>query len=329
MAVEWLLAKVGLRLAETPARNGLGTFLRIEKKAPSLPAALTVPRLSDNDAVASAGVLEAASDNEESKTRAGTSTDSERRASQAPPAVDEWGGEELSDIPPCLCHLALRKNVAAEIKRSRRLLLSSSRLSTEFARGSGSRRVLGRHAGKSSGLATIAVAGGAAGSDRRGKSGGCGSGGADSVGSSLSEETFSDFTGPLPWESPFSDDDGSDDNRNSSLGRQASSGSSSLSSSFSPSTGLSRETAAGENVMIGSDESSRSRSPAQSVGAHDACNRVMVFGDAGAEQATMFEVRDGDGRAKGGGEQQGGGGRSAGGSKDEGVDVVQVCMRGT
>lgn len=78
MALEWLLAKVGSRLAEIPAQNGLGIFLTIEDRpSPHLRTAT----LGD-------GV-----------------------------AGDNWGADTLSSVPPALCDVALCENVAAELGR--------------------------------------------------------------------------------------------------------------------------------------------------------------------------------------------------------------------
>lgn len=95
VALEWLLAKVGRRLAETPAEDGLGSFLGIEERpcpAPPLP-----------DIVGEDG-----------------SGKGEEGAAAAPVGDDEgvgaWGGDELSIVPPALCDATLRENVRSELE---------------------------------------------------------------------------------------------------------------------------------------------------------------------------------------------------------------------
>lgn len=80
---------MGRRLAETPAENGLGIFLTIEDRPPS--TALSPSRSGDER-------------NGDDDNDGG---------------VDTWGGDDLSAIPPCLCDVALRENVKAELERAR------------------------------------------------------------------------------------------------------------------------------------------------------------------------------------------------------------------
>lgn len=92
MALEWLLAKVGCRLAETPAQNGLGTFLTVENRRP--PSASPVPP---------ATTVSAGTPSSPQSTNTG---------------LGAWGGDSLSAIPPALCDVALRENVRAELENA-------------------------------------------------------------------------------------------------------------------------------------------------------------------------------------------------------------------
>ena len=84
MALEWLLAKVGRRLAETPAQNDLGIFLRVEDRLSCAPS--------------TSGDFDVGSD---------------------AISTGAWGGGELSTVPSALCDVALRENVATEMSRRR------------------------------------------------------------------------------------------------------------------------------------------------------------------------------------------------------------------
>lgn len=103
VALEWLLAKVGRRLAETPAEDGLGSFLGIEDRPCS---ASPLPDILGEDG---SGVGEAGTDG------GGGGGDG-----AAPPVGDDegvgaWGGE-LSVVPAALCDAALRENVRWELE---------------------------------------------------------------------------------------------------------------------------------------------------------------------------------------------------------------------
>lgn len=78
MALEWLLAKVGRRLSETPAEDGLGSFLSIEDVA----------------------IVAAGTDH----------------GADTPEDDGGWGGEKLSAIPTALCDATLRANVDTELE---------------------------------------------------------------------------------------------------------------------------------------------------------------------------------------------------------------------
>ena len=85
MALKWLLAKVGRRLAETPAQNDFGIFLRVEDRLSCPPSTS-----GDFDIIGSDAVSRGA-----------------------------WGGDGLSTVPSALCDVALRENVATEMSRRR------------------------------------------------------------------------------------------------------------------------------------------------------------------------------------------------------------------
>lgn len=86
MALEWILAKVGRRLAETPAEDGLGSFLTLEDRPLPPPPATAA-------AAAAAGGGDG--------------------------GVGAWGGEELWVVPAAVCDVALRENVATELEARR------------------------------------------------------------------------------------------------------------------------------------------------------------------------------------------------------------------
>lgn len=221
VAVEWLLAKVGLQLSETPLEGGFGSLITVEK------------RLAPVEAVSPQGSCE----------------DDDAMSGKASMGGRGWGGDTLSSIPPCICDLALRDNVRAEL---------------ENYRTGGPGTIKERKQLRDTG-------------GRRGR---------------FSVDDFHDPTGALPWEGlavQGSPTDGREGGA-SAVNVEA------LISDVGPSE-------------ISPEEVRRVRSSCGDVRARpgdrgedggliqDACNRVMVFGDAGLDQATMFEIHGADGDA--------------------------------
>lgn len=301
MALEWLLAKVGLRLGETPATSGLGSFLRVDKRIlPSpLPPLLAAhpppspPRVLENEAPTAGDVLQ----QQDAKLHSGSDEVGEG---------EEWGGDEMSAVPPALCHIALRENIKAELGRH---------LSPFKGR---------QRAGKTVGETVKPVAGG---------------GGGGGGGGMLSLDDFQDARGALPWEAPFPDDDDNDggddedeaEEDDNSMGTVEEGGRRGAGRQDSLAVWLSNKThkdATSEKSTQGASDggdgrveavAERARKGRAGRGGYD---RVMVFGDSGSDETVMFQVK---GEGENENEDAGQGGRRInGGSPTAEVEVVQV-----
>ena len=102
MALEWILAKVGRRLAETPAEDGLGSFLTLEDRPLPPPPAATAAAAADSDRQG----------NDQGGGGGGG-------GGGADDGVGAWGGEELWVVPAAVCDVALRENVGTELEARR------------------------------------------------------------------------------------------------------------------------------------------------------------------------------------------------------------------
>lgn len=266
--MEWLLAKVGCRLAETPAKNNLGNFITVEdrphRRRPLSPPPPPPPSsFEGKNGVAFDGGGSGAS-------------------------VGAWGGDGLFDTPASLCDAALRENVKAELERAR---WNKSSIEGTSSRGGN-------------------------GGDRGGEA------------AFFSIEDFDNPRKALPWEGRVPEEPPPEDNekdRGGGGGRER-----------GGVTGLEEEEEEEEGTR-----SSSSRSEREGRGGsdgkekeHACCDRAMVFGDAGergAEQTTMFQVREegeGRGQTRGSGSGGGGGDDNGRGRGQKAVDVVQVRKKG-
>eukprot|EP00752_Nemacystus_decipiens_P014841 g13213.t1 len=105
VALEWILAKVGRRLAETPAEDGLGSFLALEDRpSPPPPAAADADDGGGNGGGGGGG---------------GDGRGNPQDGGGDGGGVGAWGGEELWVVPAALCDVALRENVATELEARR------------------------------------------------------------------------------------------------------------------------------------------------------------------------------------------------------------------
>ena len=317
MALEWLLAKVGRRLSETPALNGLGVFIDVEDRPPSLP-------LEGNDFAAW--------------------RHSPLASRQSYPGAVPWGGGALVAVPDSLCDVALRNNVSAELDRARWRKVGGGSGGGGDNDGVGDERgdgffslddfvdpttALPWEQGQGGGVVPVgAVVAGLA--REVGGTGGVAAGAGGGA------------EGRGGLEAPVGDDTSGVDDGSNSGGVFGGGGKSSLESGDCESLCASSAAAA---AAAAAAETASTIAPAapqllRRQDSQEPCYRVMVFGDSGEwgyEQDTMFEVKDSRGGSGGGsaGDTAGsGGGSGSSGSRAGGPgkvrkeeDVIQVIFR--